>query len=74
MEKILIGITLLLFTKAIAQEKISTQFDERVEFFSIVFRLAGNHEYNSNLYTSYVADIKSYYEEHKNHQSKNEQI
>lgn len=67
MKKILFFITLLLFTKSIAQEKISAQFDERVELLSIVFRLAGNPEYNSNLYNSYVAHINSYYEKHKNH-------
>jgi hypothetical protein len=41
--------------------------DERVELLSIVFRLAGNYEYNDNTYRSYVSDIHSHFDRYKNH-------
>jgi len=41
--------------------------DRRVELLSIVFRLAGNLEYNSSIYGSYVQDIHSHFDEYKEH-------
>jgi hypothetical protein len=41
--------------------------DERVELFSIVFRLAGNPEYNKNTLPSYSADIDRYFAPYKDH-------
>ncbi|MGI9071949.1 MAG: DUF4932 domain-containing protein [Bryobacteraceae bacterium] len=41
--------------------------DERVELFSIVFRLAGNSEYNMNTLPAYSADIDRYFAPYKEH-------
>jgi hypothetical protein len=41
--------------------------DERVELLSIVFRLAGNFEYNMSQLTIYTTDIDRYFAQHKNH-------
>ncbi|NOU47161.1 MAG: DUF4932 domain-containing protein [Bacteroidales bacterium] len=41
--------------------------DKRVELLSIVFRLAGNFEYNEDVFRSYVADIHSHFDKYKNH-------
>jgi Domain of unknown function (DUF4932) len=41
--------------------------DERVELLSIVFRLAGNFEYNMNKLPQYSADIDHYFAQYKNH-------
>lgn len=34
--------------------------DKRVELLSIVFRLAGNNEYNMDMFKNYVKDIHDY--------------
>ena len=41
--------------------------DKRVELLSIVFRLAGNDEYNMDSYKSYVNDIHTYFDKYKKH-------
>lgn len=41
--------------------------DKRVELLSIVFRLAGNFEYNDDVYRSYVSDIHSHFDKYKDH-------
>jgi hypothetical protein len=41
--------------------------DRRVELLSIVFRLAGNEEYNQDRYKGYVEAIHSHFEPHKDH-------
>ena len=41
--------------------------DERVELLSIVFRLAGNFEYNMSQLTRYTTDIDRYFAPYKNH-------
>ncbi|MGD1107020.1 MAG: DUF4932 domain-containing protein, partial [Terracidiphilus sp.] len=41
--------------------------DDRVELLSIVFRLAGNFEYNMNTLPAYSADIDRYFAPYKNH-------
>ncbi|HNW72392.1 MAG TPA: DUF4932 domain-containing protein [Bacteroidales bacterium] len=41
--------------------------DKRVELLSIVFRLAGNFEYNEDAYRSYVSDIHNHFDKYKNH-------
>jgi len=41
--------------------------DKRVELLSIVFRLAGSPEYNSDRYGSYVKDIHNHFDKYKNH-------
>ena len=41
--------------------------DERVELLSIVFRLAGNSEYNMNLLPAYTVEIDRYFAPYKDH-------
>ena len=41
--------------------------DKRIELLSIVFRLAGNFEYNDDTYKSYVSDIDNHFEQYKDH-------
>jgi len=41
--------------------------DKRAELLSIVFRLAGNFEYNDDIYRSYVSDIHSHFDKYKDH-------
>ncbi|WP_158799382.1 DUF4932 domain-containing protein [Pedobacter sp. L105] len=41
--------------------------DDRVEPLSIVFRLAGNPEYNTNFAKSYVDDINNYFGRYKSY-------
>lgn len=46
---------------------LTPHVDERVELLSIVFRLAGNSEYNMNLLPGYSADIDKYFASYKDH-------
>lgn len=46
---------------------ITPHVDERVELLSIVFRLAGNEEYNRNTLPAYSADIDRAFAQHRNH-------
>ena len=41
--------------------------DKRIELLSIVFRLAGNFEYNNDAFGSYVADIHKHFDKFKDH-------
>lgn len=54
-----------------AQEKqlIETpKVDKRVELLSIVFRLAGNKEYNATYFKKYTNNVESHFEQYKNHE------
>jgi hypothetical protein len=42
--------------------------DRRTELMSIVFRLAGNPEYNQDNYKSYVKDIHDHFDQYKDHE------
>ncbi|WCO01069.1 DUF4932 domain-containing protein [Psychroserpens ponticola] len=62
--------------KNISEQKEKTQkeailkepkVDKRVELLSIVFRLAGCHEYSQNLFPEYVESIENHFEKFKNH-------
>ena len=46
---------------------IVPRVDERVELLSIVFRLAGNSEYNMNLLPAYTVEIDRYFAPYKDH-------
>lgn len=43
------------------------KIDQRIELLSIVFRLAGNREYSSDVYSSYAQDIYSHFNRQKDH-------
>jgi len=57
---------LLSCSVALAQQKVSSTVDRRVELFSIIFRLAGNPEYNMKMDKNYVADIGTYFNKYNN--------
>jgi len=42
--------------------------DKRTELLSIVFRLAGNPEYNQGMYKEYVKDIHNHFDRYKDHE------
>lgn len=42
--------------------------DKRIELLSIVFRLAGNWEYNDDQYKSYIADIHQHFDPYSEHE------
>src|SRR5437879_6744266 len=46
---------------------VSPKVDPRVELLSIVFRLAGNSEYNMSPLKTYTADIDAYFSPYKDH-------
>lgn len=46
---------------------VTPHVDQRVELLSIIFRLAGNFEYNMSQLTSYTGDIDTYFFPYKNH-------
>lgn len=48
-------------------KSIESTVDKRVELFSIIFRLAGNPEYNMKFAKNYISDINSYFENYKEH-------
>jgi len=50
-----------------AGPSLVARVDERVELLSVVFRLAGNPEYNMSPLSSYTADIDSYFAAFKDH-------
>jgi len=41
--------------------------DKRIELLSIVFRLAGNREYNQDFFKEYVKDIHDHFDKYKDH-------
>ena len=49
------------------QDNVRSAVDPRVELFSIIFRLAGNPEYNMKLDKNYAADIGDYFNKYKDH-------
>lgn len=61
--------SILLFTCSFsfAEKTIPVTVDQRVELLSIVFRLAGNPEYNTNFAKSYVGDINTYFAKYKSY-------
>lgn len=42
--------------------------DKRIELLSIVFRLAGNMEYNDEIFKSYTSDIHAHFDKFKEHE------
>ena len=46
---------------------INVKVDPRVELMSIIFRLAGNPEYNRSQFFAYVGDIEKHFGQFKEH-------
>lgn len=49
------------------KKNLIAKVDQRVELLSIIFRLAGNYEYNMNNFKKYNDDIDNYFQSFKNH-------
>jgi len=71
MKKLILLTGIFLLTSAIyAQENqliTPPRIDKRVELLSIVFRLAGNPEYNYNTFPLYTKKIEAHFGKYKNH-------
>ena len=71
MKKSIILILLILSQQSFAQEKqiIETpKVDKRVELLSIVFRLAGNKEYNATFFKKYTYKVESHFKAFNEHE------
>lgn len=71
MKTTLTFVVLLLASLSFGQDKTSLEkpkVDERVELLSIVFRLAGNHEYSSETFKHYSDKIWEHYAPYKDHE------
>jgi hypothetical protein len=71
---IMVGILFLLVSPVFgysyslgAQDEPDVRVDPRVELMSLIFRLAGNPEYNNNLLPSYIKDVEDYFGIFRNH-------
>ena len=62
----LLALSFFMITLKTAGQPLPVQIDKRVEILSIVFRLAGNFEYNQNDATKYIADINAHFGKFKN--------
>src|SRR6266705_4984051 len=51
----------------LGEPTLEPHVDPRVELLSIVFRLAGNSEYNMSPLKTYTADIDAYFSPYKDH-------
>lgn len=70
---LVLAIGLAIVTSSFAAEKqprqtsVQVEVDPRVELFSIIFRLAGNDEYNLGQVESYVKDVDAHFGPFRNH-------
>lgn len=66
MKHIHIFLALLSTSLTFAATPVKSTIDERIELCSIIFRLAGNPEYNMKFAKHYIADINTYFGPYKN--------
>lgn len=52
-----------------AEESLRVTVDPRIELMSIMFRLAGNPEYNQGRVQSYIRDVESHFGEFRDHEA-----
>jgi hypothetical protein len=64
---VLASAVFLIAYRTLSAATIRVQIDPRVELMSIVFRLAGNPEYNQSRVASYVADVDKHFGRIKGH-------
>ncbi len=67
---LLFAVTLMVVRPVMAQRDsiaLSPRVDRRVELLSIVFRLAGNPEYNMNTFSKYGSEIDAYFRSAREH-------
>lgn len=66
MKLMVLLLLLSISSPVLAEGNVKSKVDPRVELFSIIFRLAGNPEYNMNFAKTYVKDIHVYFDPYKN--------
>jgi hypothetical protein len=64
---VLASAVFLAASQTLAAATVRVLVDPRVELMSVVFRLAGNPEYNQGRIASYVADVDKYFGRFKGH-------
>ena len=57
----LLGLIFVFVRPTLGEPSLAPRVDPRVELLSIVFRLAGNSEYNMSPLKTYTADIDAYF-------------
>jgi hypothetical protein len=67
MKLFFIALFMITSSVALSQNRITSTIDKRVEMLSIIFRLAGNPEYNMKFAKNYISDIHAYFDPYKNH-------
>ncbi|HPT52469.1 MAG TPA: DUF4932 domain-containing protein [Bacteroidales bacterium] len=55
------------FVSSFAQNMVSAKIDERTELLSVIFRLAGNREYNRCMMPSFARATNTYFADYKKH-------
>ena len=63
----LLGLIFVFVRPTLGEPSLASRVDPRVELLSIVFRLAGNSEYNMSPLKTYTADIDAYFSPYKEH-------
>jgi hypothetical protein len=63
----LLGLIFVFVRPTLGEPSLAPRVDPRVELLSIVFRLAGNSEYNMSPLKTYTADIDAYFSPYKEH-------
>lgn len=65
MKYLLIFLVFFSSSPTFAGTPVKSTIDQRIELFSIIFRLAGNPEYNMKFARHYIADINAHFEPYK---------
>ena len=71
MKRLVVLILIFLSTQVFAQKKQlieSPKVDKRIELLSIVFRLAGNIEYNATFFKKYTDKVENHFRDYKDHE------
>jgi len=63
----LLGLIFVFVRPTLGEPSLAPRVDPRVELLSIVFRLAGNSEYNMSPLKTYTADIDAYFSPYQEH-------
>lgn len=71
MKNLIVLVLIVISLQNYAQEKRLIEvpkIDKRVELLSIVFRLAGNEEYNATFFKKYTDKVESHFKQNKDHE------
>ena len=71
MKNLIVLVLIVISLQSYAQEKRLIEvpkIDKRVELLSIVFRLAGNEEYNATYFKKYTDKVENHFKQYKDHE------